>query len=275
MLHRELPHVPRKEGTRYNYRAGVEYAKGVARAYQPRKGGPPLLFTSDIRMTLLVNLALADGPVRQVHLWRHLGKRCPTALYPLIEHGLVSQWALSRARVFVALDPCHPAAQPLRRLLLEVPKHYRGFRPIPHDVMSSDAGAPPHRPSRKRDVRNTFGDHIRTMSLLMVHVLGGGYSTDIARCVPYLRRYSVGDVLEMFCAFGLLRRRYAVVRKKRGIVYSFNDDNPLVPFIRDVLEALNVAMPMWGEEAERQKIMPLPVKSDHRNTRRSHKRWKW
>ena len=99
---------------KYDYKGKGVQAVEKPRAYQPRVSGPPLLFATDIRMTILVTLALAGGPMRQKNLWKHIGKSAKTALYPLVERGLVSMWRLNASKVYVALDPCHPAAEPLR-----------------------------------------------------------------------------------------------------------------------------------------------------------------
>jgi hypothetical protein len=102
-----------KHDGRFDYRGADFKSVTNPRAYQPRIGGPPLLFATDIRMTILVTLALADGPMRQKNLWRHIGKKAKTALYPLVENGLVAMWSIGPNNKFVALDPCHPAAEPL------------------------------------------------------------------------------------------------------------------------------------------------------------------
>ncbi len=51
-------------GRQYDYRNDGVHAVAKPRAYQPRVGGPPLLFATDIRMTILVTLALARRPLR-------------------------------------------------------------------------------------------------------------------------------------------------------------------------------------------------------------------
>jgi hypothetical protein len=263
----------RKRCHRYDYRKGVTCANGVPRAYQPRKGGPPLLFATDIRMTILVHLALAPGTVRIGWLWKHLGKKAPTALYPLVERGLVMKWKWG-GKTFVALDPCHPAATPLRAMLIAIGKKYR-FRPMPIDVDAREGGDVPSRPSRLRDVRDTFGDKNRTMPLLLVHVLGEAMSTDIARVVPYLEKTTTLDVLYMYRAFKLLKSRHKVIRKRHGEMFAFNEDHWLVPYVRAVLAALDKAMPQWRASAERKKGAPIPKKDDRRDGRRKSGRWKW
>lgn len=260
----------RRKG-QYDYRRGVSYAITPARGYQPRKDGPPLLFATDIRMTLLVNLALASSAVRPCWLWSHIGRKCHTALCDLIARGLVFKWG-SRKRTVVALDPCHPAARELRELLVAVGNEY-GFRPIPEDVEARIAGEAPTRPSRRRDVRDTFGDKHRTMILLLVHVLGETIATDIERCLGYVHGKTVYGILYMYRAFGLLKSRYAVVRKKRVIAFSFNDDHPLSAHVRAVLGALDGLMPQWRRAAERQRVSPIPRQWDRRRRRRAGK-WK-
>lgn len=39
--------------------------------------------------------------------------------------------------------------------------------------------------------------------------------------------------------------RYIVVRRRRGYAFRFDDANPLVPYVRAVLAALDRAMPQW------------------------------
>jgi hypothetical protein len=53
---------------RYDYRHAAVQGVPNPRAYQPRVGGPLLLFATDIRMTILVTLALAGGSMRQKNL---------------------------------------------------------------------------------------------------------------------------------------------------------------------------------------------------------------
>lgn len=242
----------------YDYRQGIEYAVGAPRAYQPREGGPPLLFLTDIRMTILVHLALAPTPIRCCWLWKHLGKSCKTALYPLIETGLVVKWRASGA-TYIALDPAHPAAHEIGVLLLQVARLYKGFKPIPYDADTVIQHVPVRR-SRRRDVRLTFGDPTRTMSLLLIHILGEPISTDVERCVRYTERSTVRGLFDMYAAFRLLNRTQVIRSKKRAYGYSFNDDHPLVPYIKEVLAALDRAMPMWRSTAERQRVEPLPTK---------------
>lgn len=57
---------------RFDYRAGI-ISSDKPHGSQPRVDGPPLLFTTDARMTLLVTLALTGRPVRPGSLWRVLG----------------------------------------------------------------------------------------------------------------------------------------------------------------------------------------------------------
>jgi hypothetical protein len=265
----------RRRDFRYDYRSGVQYAVGTPRSYQPRKGGPPLLFATDIRMTLLAHLALSAGPMRQVWLWRHLHKRAPLALYDLVERGLVAKWNQSTCASFIALDPAHPAAPELRQMLLEVARLYDGFSEPKYDVKAMDGGDIPVRKSRRRDVRYTFGDPIRTMALLLVYVLGEASAADIARCVPYVDTKSVRHVLYMYTAFGLLRRRRMVVHKRRSLVFAFDMEHPLARHVLEVVAALDRAMPLWRVTAQRQSAAPMPTRRERHDGRRKPKRWKW
>ena len=275
MLHREVPASTKRTASDHktDYRKGIRYARRVPVSYQPRKGGPPLLFATDVRMTILVHLALAPGPVRPSWLWRHLKKGSPTTLKDLVARGLVSRWRLG-PKAFIALDPCHPAARSLCELLRFVGHTYK-FRPIAVDVDAREGGDAPVRPSRRRDVRNTFGDRQRTMPLLLLHVLNEAAAIDIARCVPYLDASTIRHVLYMYRAFGVLQSRYAVHHKRRTIAFSFNEENPLVPYVRSVLAMLDKEMPQWRFAAVRQRIAPLPPSWKRHHEQRKRKRWKW
>lgn len=81
---------------RYDWRLGVEPAKKRPRAYQPRAGGPPLLFATDLRMTILVTLALAKRPLQCADLWRHIGRRNFGCLRDLAKRGLIARWNVGR-----------------------------------------------------------------------------------------------------------------------------------------------------------------------------------
>ena len=260
---------------KYDYKGKGVQAVEQPRAYQPRVSGPPLLFATDIRMTILVTLALAGGPMRQKNLWNHIGKSAKTALYPLVERGLVSMWRLNASKVYVALDPCHPAAEPLRRLLLRIAEIYPGFAAPPHAVDDRDGGDAPVRPRRLRDVRYTFGDPNRTMPLLLVHIREELVGIDVGRIVPYIESGTARDVLWMYRAFGLLTIRYIVLSKRRGYAFRFEQTSPLVPYVRDVLAALDRAMPQWRMREERQKNEPIPKRWDPHQGRRKTGRWKW
>lgn len=262
-------------GRQYDYRNDGVRAVAKPRAYQPRVGGPPLLFATDVRMTILVTLALARGPLRQKNLWKHLGKLAKTALYPLVERGLVAMWRLGPSNVYVALDPCHPAAQPLRRFLLRVAELYPGFVTPTYGVDDRDGGDPPLRPRRRRDVRYTFGDPIRTMVLLLVHLRGELVGVDAERIVPYLERCSVRDVLWMYRAFGLLESRYVVQNRRHANGFRFDERHPLVPYVQEVLAALDHAMPQWRVRERRQRTEAIPKRSDPRRGRRKSGQWKW
>ena len=180
-----------------------------------------------------------------------------TALYPLVETGLVVKWRAGGA-TYVALDPAHPAALEIGVLLLQVSRVYKGFKPIPYDADTVRQHVPIRR-SRRRDVRLTFGDPTRTMSLLLVYILGEAISTEVERCVPYTERSTIRHLFNMYAAFGLLEETRVVRSKKRAHAYALNESHPLVPYIKDVLAALDRAMPMWRRTVERQRSAPLPT----------------
>jgi hypothetical protein len=94
--------------------------------------------------------------------------------------------------------------------------------------------------------------------LLLVHIREELVGIDADRIVPYLEGATAHDVLWMYRAFGLLTMRYVVVRKRRGYAFRFDPANQLVPYVRDVLAALDRAMPQWRLREERQKNERYP-----------------
>jgi hypothetical protein len=228
-----------------------------------------LLFATDARMTVLVHLALVTGTVRVGWLWQHLRAKPWTALEDMVERGLIYKWRIGRD-AFVALDPCHPAARELREMLTAIGNLY-GFKPMPQDVVGIDAGAPSARPSRPRDVRETFGNIHRTMVLLLVHILGEVAARDIERCLTYEHGRTVSGILYMFKAFGLLKARSGVLHKRHAVAFSFNEEHPLTPHVRAVLGALEETMPYWRVVAKRQKTGLIPRSWDRHNRRKPDK----
>jgi hypothetical protein len=109
--------TPRKKAAWIDYRKPIKYAQSVPRAYQPRQGGPPLLFGTDMRMTVLITLAMANGPMRCARIWRHIRRTNKGCLHELTRIGIATAWEISYGCAFAALDPAHPAAVPMRALL--------------------------------------------------------------------------------------------------------------------------------------------------------------
>lgn len=234
-----------------DYRYGIKFARGVPRSYQPRRGGPPLLFATDARMTILIGLALSGGAMRLNRLWAFTQRKNIGCVASLVANGLVATWRLGRSETHVALDPAHPAAKALRKLLLKAGAIY-GFDEPSYHVDNVRGGSAPFRPSRRRDVRYTFGDPNRTLSLLMRYILGEANAKEIERCVPRLAVKSVRHALWMFHAFGVLKSRRIVRGRSRGIGFRCNPGHVLAVEIARVLAALDAAMPQWRLMAERQ-----------------------
>lgn len=266
--------MKKRNSSRYDYRYGIEPAKGVPRACQPRAGGPPLLFATDVRMTVLVTLAQAGGPLRVKNLWRHIKRKNVGCIHGLVERGLVVRWYLSPSEVYVALDPAHPAAEELRTLLLRIAQLYN-FPPLIQSPEDAAGGEPPHRKSRRRDVRWTFGEPIGTLTLLLLYFIGEANGATLSRCTPLLEVTSTRGILYKFRAFGILESRRLVEGKSRGIAFRFNAKCPFYVELARVVDALDRAMPHYRIVADRQMLSALPKKRDVREGRRSVNRWKW
>jgi hypothetical protein len=254
---------------RYDWRQGVEPATHAPRSYQPRSGGPPLLFATDIRMTILVTLALADSPLRCADLWRHIGRKNVGCLRELSRRGLVAKWRAGYREAYATLESAHPAAQALRRLLLRVAKVYR-FKPAIEQTCLFPRVSAPAR-SAAFDTRFTFGDRARTMPLLLVFIRQQANTDQIARCIPRMDVNTVRHALLKFKAFGLLRS----CRVSRGIAYSLDPSHPLAAELRGVLASLDAAMPQWRLVAENDESSPRRRSRETRFGRRKPGRWKW
>ncbi len=235
---------PKLSCGRYDWREGIDVAIGAPRAYQPRRGGPPLLFSTDLRMTILVTLAQVEGPARCADLWVHIGRKNYGCLRGLKSRGLIAMWRLGKQGTFAALEPAHPASEPLRRLLHCVATVHGFKRPI-QQLGLLEAIALPKRRS-KIDPRCTFGDPTRTLPLLVVYVRGHANAEQVVRCIPRSDPRTVRQALLMFRAFHILKSQ----RISRGITYSLNHAHPLVPEIAQVLATLDHAMPQWRVVAE-------------------------
>jgi hypothetical protein len=128
-------------------------------------------------MTVLVTLAQAGRPMRCVELWKHIGRKYPGCVTELDARGLICKWAVGQAEVYLAMNPAHPAASPLRRLLRLIGEQY-SFEP------PRVCGKRPPVPVRRwveRNARSTFGDYIRTLPLLALHILGRAGIMEVAR----------------------------------------------------------------------------------------------
>ncbi len=254
---------------RYDWRQGIEPAIRVPRSFQPRKDGPPLLFATDARMTILVTLALAKRPMRCADLWHHIGRKNVGCLRELAKRGLVAKWRVGYREVYAALEPSHPTAQSLRRLLLRVAKVY-GFKGVVEQTMLFPERFPPAR-RKTFDVRLTLGDRTRTLPLLMVFIRQEANTDQVARCIPRIDVNTVRHALLMFKAFGLLRS----TRVSRGIAYSFDPSHPLTIELCGVLAELDAAMPQWRIVAENDVSEPRRRSRELRFGRRKPGRWKW
>jgi hypothetical protein len=253
---------------RYDWRLGVEPAKGLPRAFQPRRNGPPLLFATDIRMTILVTLALAEYPIRCRDLWRAIGRRNFGCLADLARRGLAAKWKSGR-HAYVALEPAHPAADSLRRLLLRVATVYGFSRPVVQLPLWPEVGAPRRR--ARIDARHTLGDCNQTLSLLVVYVRGCANSDQVVRSIPRSNVKTIRHTLLKFCAFGVLD----AARAGRGIAYSLNREHILAREVRRVLGDLDRSMPQWRVVAENDMLYPRARSRESRVGRRKPGRWRW
>lgn len=247
-----------------DYKRGIQYAKGRPRGYQPRKGGPPLLFATDVRMTILVTLALAKGPMRAKDLWRHIGRKYVGCATKLSTDGLICKWAAGKNEVYLGLNPAHPAAKPLKCLLLQIGDVYNFEAPT--ESLSRDL---PSAPWNDKNARYTFGDHIRTFVLLLVHIIGEAPIFQVARCLPNVDRQAVSQVLWMYTAFGILRRK-----GDHYPTFMLNPEHVLTANISEILAILDRVMPHWRMVAEIQGLSRSRPRREVQSGR-NPKRLKW
>jgi hypothetical protein len=229
---------------RYNWRDVTDLGVERPTAWQVRAGGPPLLFATDMRMSILVTLAAAGGMIRRYRLMQctRSGK-CNTALETLIEHGLVARLRLSRSEVLLGLDAAHPVSVPLRDLLLRIAERY-GFEKPMCDPNELEGGESPRRLSRRRDARYTFGDPERTLTLLAVYVLGEVRMKQLVCILGRFSEKSVRGTLWRFRSFGVLKAT-GTAGGTKGIAFSLDCEYAFAGEIRSILESLATALPHW------------------------------
>ncbi len=239
-----VPFKATQSDGRYRHWTGKVPPVERPRNYQRRIGGPPLLFATDIRMTLLVTLALG-GTMRPMTLWKTIGKKAPVVLDGLIESGLVVRWKLNWRHAYVALDPGHPAAAPFRHLLLAVADRYAFQRPEigPTDLAG---GEPAALQTRQYNSLNVFGDANHTLVLLVVFILGKASARDVVRGTTRTKKSAALARLWMFASHGILKGRLerdVRTLRCREHVFCFDDQQPLTPYIMAVLDVLDRYMP--------------------------------
>lgn len=229
---------------RSNWRKGIGSAGQVEtpRSFQARRNGPPLLFLTDVRMTILVLIATADCPVRHLELKRDLMERGHSAIEPLVQSGLIISWKPSRKSKVYALDPAHPAHEPLKRLLQKISKLYE-FPTLITDSTDVKRGLPPVRRSRRRDARLTFGNSINTLVLLAVYLMVRPNMTAVTGALARFHKKSINSALWRYQAFGVLRQTGPGGRT--GMLFELNPDYALADEIRPVLDSLLIALPQW------------------------------
>ncbi len=226
---------------------GIRHANPTT--YQARVDGPPLLFMTDIRMSILVTLALSLVPYRPRDLKRALRVSnidpCVTAL---VSSGLIASWYGKCGARYLSLDPCHPCYDGLIILLRRIGQRY-GF---PQPLYLSDsllAGAAPKRVSRKRDTRMLFGSPMRTLVLLAVFKLGRASINQIHRALGLSDAKTVATTLFRYAAFGLLK--VDEIGGSSGIFFEVNPDFEFATDVRSILEQVARVLVVWTLKIER------------------------
>jgi hypothetical protein len=247
----------------YNWRDVWNHGVRQPRAWQARADGPPLLFATDMRMSILVTLALAGGMMRRYHLVQYSGGGTyNSALDKLVDDGLVAALTITRKKVLYGLDPAHPAAIPIRSLLLKIAESY-SFKTPTCDPGELEGGESPSRRSRKRDARYTFGDPVRTLVLLAVYILGTAHMSKVTQVLGRFSATSIRNTLWRFRAFGVLNAAGSP-RGRKGIAFSLNADYCFASEIREVLASLAVALPHWNVAIVKAATSGRPVIRDKR-----------
>jgi hypothetical protein len=232
------------------------------RAFQGRVDGPPLLFMTDVRMSVLATLAVSATPYRHCRLEELLGiPNLNPVVRDLVNSGILTTWAPKRSVKLLALDPCHPCYEPLRRLLIRIADVYSFPRPL---YLSENmfGGAAPVRRSRRRDARLTFGTPQRTLVLLAVYLLGYSSMSDICRALSIFDAHGLNRALWRFHAFGVLRSEDR--GGSIGIFFELNHEFAFANELRDVLEAMEFALPMWTDAITRYPFTWRPKTSTRR-----------
>lgn len=261
-----MKRLPRDHGW-IDYRRGLDYACRK-KNLQPRADGPPLLFKTDTRASILCVLALSGRPMRQDEINTSVQRQCSVALTRLAEVGMLAKCVVGRKELYYDLDWAHPAAEELRELYLRLSQIY--VMPRPRFDFAAPSSTIKYRGPERYDLVGTFGGAVRTLPLLMIFIRGSASGEQIARCMPSGDRKFTLRILRMFKAFGVLESQ----RVSRGIHYSFSSQCPFVGQLRQVLGVLDREMPHWRAIAERDTVAPR-YRRESRIGHRRNKRWRW
>ena len=174
-----------------------------ATAFESAKDEAPRLFGTDVRLRNLMALA-KYGPLHLTDLRRITGTQKVKAeerdYAPFGRGGVVHTWKTDKG-IAAMLNPKHPVAVPLRRLLLKISEIY----PLPPFVPRHSPPKPPRVPQWCGDKLALFGSAIPTSILLTIGALGWTFeSLCVVTAIGY-HRNNVKKSLRRLEKEGVLR----------------------------------------------------------------------
>lgn len=262
------------------------------RCTQSRLGGPPLLFKTDARATVLAHLAIANGPTRSMDLSQHLRRNHSKSVYTILltklaNEGLISKWKLpalpgERAcRVYYDLNPAYPGARELRALLWQIAIVYPGFSLVPYQPDNATAGvAPSRRPKSSHYVGRRFtidyalGDDLTTKVLLGIYVMGQATNAILRRGATTYTVNRVGATLHKLAAFGILKKLRDDHAGRAGSAFVLDKAHPLHLELVAYLAALDIHYPLLRFQMQNQASSRRVNNFGIRRTTRLKKPWK-
>ena len=187
----------------------------------------PLLFRSLPRQRMLIALARL-GPLRTNDAVRLGGGRFPSVeeFANFEKTGLIVRYGPERQRL-IALNAGHPAAEGLRRLLLEWPSE-----PVEKNLPTPSLDTPTVDQSIC-DTTELFGPRAQTAIIIAVCLAGG--SIDDARLRLLIRRDSTNSTQYTRAIDSLKSRRVIILNRTHINLDPQNPENALVQFVKSLV----------------------------------------
>ena len=214
-------------------------------AFNRAADGAPRLFGTDVRLRNLMALAV-HGPLLHSELRRAVGfghmHEESREEAPFGRGGLVRDWDAEHGTALM-LDPDHPVAEPMRRLLVAMERAY----PLPAFVPTMPPPEPPQRRVWSGDRHAIFGGPIPTGILVTIGVLGWTFEALCVAASAGYHRENVKKAMKRMEHDGILGADRARGPGFNVRVVTISDRFPAKAELEATLRACAVAWPVIGD----------------------------